>query len=783
MTSQGEITWTDRLIAFIWALLVGAIAFFANKGGYIPVESADSLAVAFNLRPPQHLAPLLWHNLVGLVSSHFGIAPTIRILHVLGLMSLALLAFLSAGVFAALLPSDLRTWVNAYRTGRRITYVLPILGSAVFVFSPSVWSQCRMFTPETQMLVLFVLSVFIAVRSLKRSSTSGLVLSSVVSGVLSAEMPFAFLVPVITIVFLYRRDCESEQDAITCLDNPLVQMALVKWMVCGFISSWICTIALNMHFFVVRGGVGFDDGIFFLIVKLFMHYFFVIYRSMTPFGLMVLCIMVVAPLVFSVVRIKQATDITTFLFFRHGFFFFLFGILALLQSSPFSSWWFWRWASEVEAISSRFVLTTSMMATAYIVFAAICVFVVDVYFRNDRFLAREYCWNEQVDIPMIVKVTRSLKLTGRYSRFVMFPLIVVLVFSCVISGRFDSTVAKAEKIVGEYVDNVVYECGKSPILITDGTLDSAIELTSVTEGKNIKTLSIMSGGGDYDIALRKRIDADGKHLDALKFGTAETMRNWMREGSPMISNLAVQVGFELWRDNNKQMPLCGGFVALTTASNDVSKVKSAHSLAEELLLFRERCNIHKIDSYALRSALSRIQWRLSRMCRMRAYAANLVNDADTVTFEELLANRLDDANPEWVKVRDAEEKRLRRNALVLTSREGLNLSLKRADFRLASSYAREVLAEDDGDVFANFALGMRCLEEHKFRLAEGHLKQALLRAPEEPAILNNLAVVLIRLNRFDEAETNAVKALKILPNSSEIKETLHRIKELKTQQK
>jgi Flp pilus assembly protein TadD len=78
---------------------------------------------------------------------------------------------------------------------------------------------------------------------------------------------------------------------------------------------------------------------------------------------------------------------------------------------------------------------------------------------------------------------------------------------------------------------------------------------------------------------------------------------------------------------------------------------------------------------------------------------------------------------------------------------------------------------------------MRCLEEHKFRLAEGHLKQALLRAPEEPAILNNLAVVLIRLNRFDEAETNAVKALKILPNSSEIKETLHRIKELKTKQK
>jgi Flp pilus assembly protein TadD len=87
-----------------------------------------------------------------------------------------------------------------------------------------------------------------------------------------------------------------------------------------------------------------------------------------------------------------------------------------------------------------------------------------------------------------------------------------------------------------------------------------------------------------------------------------------------------------------------------------------------------------------------------------------------------------------------------------------------------------VLASDDTDLAANFALGMGYFTEKQYGRAETYLKKCLVKAPKEPAVLNNLAIVLLRLERFDEAETNAVKALEILPESTEIKTTLRHIR-------
>jgi tetratricopeptide (TPR) repeat protein len=255
----------------------------------------------------------------------------------------------------------------------------------------------------------------------------------------------------------------------------------------------------------------------------------------------------------------------------------------------------------------------------------------------------------------------------------------------------------------------------------------------------------------------------------------------------MISNLAVQVGFELWRTNNRKIPECGGFLAKSGGMDGfdaAAGIKAAYSLADEILSFREECDVSDIESPELSSALSRVQWRLSRMCRMRAYAASRNMDGALAEKENDLADRLEESNPEYKKVKDYRDEILYKSAtLTLTPREGLDVSLRRADFRLAGIYAKKVIAQNEEDVPANFALGMDCLANHRYDKAERYLKRALKNAPGEPAILNNLAVVLIRLDRFEEAETNAVKALEILPESKEIQETLRRIRELKAEQK
>ena len=787
MTSQGASTWFDRFLACVWALAVGAFAFFLNSSNYIPVDSADSFLVAFGLRPPENPIPLLWHSLISCIYSHCGIVKTMRWLYVLGPVSLAFSAFISTRLFSLLLPASLQTSANSRRWGRVITYILPILGSAVFVFSSPVWSLGEVFLPETMALLLFLLAVFFAVRSFRRMSVTCFILTGVFSGLLSAETPVGFLIPLLSSLYLRFSKYQAEDAVRFSLANPLLQSVLIKWMIFALTVFWIVGLSFNVRFFIVHNGYGSQDGFFLQIVWMFKNYGVLVRSMMAPLGWAFAGVIVIAPVVFSFARVKHATNVKSFLFVRHAFFFLIFGVLALLQSSPFSSWWFWRWMADVELVSSNFLLGVCLLGTSFAAFAATCVFAVDIYFRNSRALAREFFWDENPDVPMIVKIKRRLAISGRVFRFVFMPLIVSSVVLIVVVGRINRVESRAKEIVNEYVANVVRECSDKPVLITDGSLDALIELRAAVEGKNIKTLSIMSGNGKYEAVIRRRVDVENKYNSELTAGTADALRTWMLNDSPMISNLAVQVGFELWRMNNRNFPKCGGFLGKSGAPEDFDTedgIKAAYSLADEILSFREECDISDIESLKLRSALSRIQWRLSRMCGIRAYIANRAKDGALAEKENNLAERLDEANPEYKKVKAIGDEILQKNTtLTLTPREGLNISLKRADFKMAGSYAKKVILQDENDVSANFALGMDYFMNHRHDKAEEYLKRALKNSPDEPAILNNLAVVLIRMDRYDEAETNALKALKILPKSKEVQETLRRIRELKSKEK
>ena len=787
MTSQGASTWFDRFLACVWALGVGVFAWFLNDTKYIPVESADSLLVAFGLRPPASALQLLWHNLVFYTNSHFGIVKTVDILRLLGPISLASLAFVSTRLFSLLLPLSLRTSANPRRWGRAIVYVLPVLGSAIFVFSSPVWALGEVFLPETMALMLFVSAVFFTVRAFRLLSAASFIFIGVVSGVLSAETPIGFLIPLFAAVYLRLRCYEEDDAACFYLANPLLRSVLTKWMLVAFVVFWIAGLSVNMSFFCAHNEAGSGVGLFVQLVRVFKSYGVSICSMMAPLGWAFACLVVIFPVVFSSVRVKRATDLKNFLFIRHGFFFLVFGILALLQSSPFSSWWFWRWITDFQLVSSDFVLGVCVLGTAYAAYIAVCVFVVDIYFRNTRTLAREFFWDENPEVPMILKIERALVTSGRCYRFVFMPLVALSVVAVVILGRINPTQVRAKAIVDRYVADVVRECSGTPVLVTDGALDASIELGAAIEGKEIKALSIMSGPGGYEAVLRRRVDKENRYRNELTAGTADALRAWMSDDSPMISNLAVQVGFELWRTNNRKIPECGGFLAKSGGMDGfdaAAGIKAAYSLADEILSFREECDVSDIESPELSSALSRVQWRLSRMCRMRAYAASRNKDGALAEKENDLADRLDEANSEYKKVKKIGDEILHKNTtLTLTPREGLNISLKRKDFTLAGSYAKKVILQDENDISANFALGMDHFMNHRYNKAEEHLKKALEKAPGEPAILNNLAVVLIRTDRYDEAESYAVKALEIMPKSKEIQETVRRIRELKQNEK
>jgi tetratricopeptide (TPR) repeat protein len=279
--------------------------------------------------------------------------------------------------------------------------------------------------------------------------------------------------------------------------------------------------------------------------------------------------------------------------------------------------------------------------------------------------------------------------------------------------------------------------------------------------------------------LRTRGAESEEDQTLLSIGAADALRTWVTTENPCVSNIALQVGLELWRKNNLPMPRAGGLVSRTAgfpSGMSESYAESARSMAERILRLYADSKPMESGYPELNSLFLFGQWRLSRMCRMRANEADGRHDVKTSEMENALADQLDRFNPEWQKIQEKMDWIGKQDGMRLTPREGLRLGLERADFRLARSYARKVVLSDADDVHANFALGMGYFTEKQYGRAEMHLKKCLVRAPREPAVLNNLAIVQLRLGRFAEAETNALQALRHFPDSSEIKTTLQHIR-------
>ena len=90
-------------------------------------------------------------------------------------------------------------------------------------------------------------------------------------------------------------------------------------------------------------------------------------------------------------------------------------------------------------------------------------------------------------------------------------------------------------------------------------------------------------------------------------------------------------------------------------------------------------------------------------------------------------------------------------------------------------FAHQVLAADPHDVSANFVVAMNYFSKGQYGRAEIYFKKCLERRPNDPAILNNLAVAQLRQDKIDDAEANVRKSLAAFPDAQEAKRTLNTI--------
>lgn len=296
-------------------------------------------------------------------------------------------------------------------------------------------------------------------------------------------------------------------------------------------------------------------------------------------------------------------------------------------------------------------------------------------------------------------------------------------------------------VVSDFVRETVTEAEDAKTIFTDGVLDEELQAEIKRRNLAIETCSLL------DCQQMKGRDYVGE----------------MRNGA------AAQLGWERFPAKTGGEPsppfqFAGVLFRKRGMSDSVRRqgVVFAGGLALQILDVQEKNAAESLEDDELTKKFHTVQWRVARIARARALQERESGQEALAKRSLALADRLDRCNPVVEKIQ-------------LTPRDRLRRALRSADFKQAKEAAEQVLREAPEDVDANFAMGMWHFEQSQWADAERHLLKVKAAKPAEVAIWNNLAVLYLRMKRYDEAKAHADKALSLAPDFEAVKDTVKQV--------
>ena len=772
----------DYLFASGLGLLAVALLTIWSFPGLSP-DVWDDAVVGAGLRPTAAIFPGFWRVIARGFYAINGVGLGNAILVWVGRAALGLTVGFVYLLFRSILSLTIRRRLNFARRRFVVVRGTAMLGAIAFLCADPVWRAGQAFSPSGLLLLISVFSLYQFFSFLQHGQLREVNLSMFLLGLLSADTPMGFVLTAVCwgVYFLALRYAAVSIGM--ALLNPIVEQRSKWHLTFLWAVGLIVGIAANCASFVwleglaASGATGGDVPLMYA-----TRWWTQFIGAASGLGWVLGLGICVLPLVVSAVILPRAVDEEQFLPYHTGAVFFVTGMLALAQLAELSPLWFWTWHNDI-TVTPYFLQMLILLSAMTLVFA-LAVMGVDAACRDHERLANERFANlnddEDEDDPAPRPVAPVVRRSHGNVVIVVVPL---LLLAAVVPGRWQQTSRQMMHLLEDYVAEVLAECGPVEWIFTDGAFDSRLELAAAEKGKKLKALSMMAGNGPYDKYVRQEGVTDMEDRLALSMGAPMTLRTWMKDKPERMKDAAIQLGFELWKRNGLELPVCSGVLARPlgmSAEDCAAGVERTKGLADRILAFYVAGGLPKSAGKRINELFLFVQWRIARLARMRAERADRAGQTEVAMKDVKLSDDLDHNNASLKRILTSMEEVRSRTLKAVTPREGLQLALVRADFALARRYAEPILEAIPDDPNANFAMGMSYYVQKQYARSEEYLKRCLVKHPKEPAVWNNLAMIMLYTERYDEAEEHAKKALELIPESAEVKDTLKQIREART---
>ena len=777
----------DWLLALILAGTMGGLLTLWAFPGLTP-DAWDDAAIGAGLRPMHAIFPGFWNAIARGLYSLAGVSTGTLLLKILG----RVFAGLTVGFVYLLLRQVLSITIRVRLqfSSRRFFVVrgVAVLGAIFFACSDPVWRAGQAFTPPLLLLFLTVLVATLFFSFLMSGGMKQIYLSMFLLGLLSAETPMGFfLLALVWGVYLLalRHGAVASNSPIL---NPVVEQSSKWHLTFLYAIGLVIGVAANCTTFIVFDGLevfakaGADVPLMYATQwwTQFIH-------AASGLGWVLGLGIGVLPFVVSAVLLPRAVDEEQFLPYHMGAVFFVAGALAFAQLAELQPLWFWTWSRDAKIYSDYFLLVLMLFSAASVVFS-LAVMAVDICCRDHKRLAMQRFAELKEEMDADKEEPTDIKPLGVGARIVLF-IVPALLLAGAVPGRHQGQTRRMLGIVEDYVKEILAECGDVKWLFSEGPFDSRLELESQSQGRSLRAHSMIIPEKSTPVReryIRTHDITNGEDRVALSMSTPMALRMLMHDHPERLSEVAVQLGFELWKRDGKELPPCSGVLSRPAGMSEEDRlrgVESATEIADRILELHLEGGPSKSAGARVNMLFNIVQWRISRLARMRAEREDRAGNTNLAMKDVNLSDRLDHANASLNRILQDEEKNKERTLRSVTPRESLQMALARADFTMAQRFAEPILQSDPDDPNANFGVGMNYYRLKQWARAEEYLRKCLIRKPREPAVWNNLAMICMYTERYDEGLKLAQKALELIPESAEVKDTIKQIKEAKEKAK